>query len=222
MHVEQLHSGRTRAETAQVEAVPAEAESAEAMGSGNDRSRVGWARAASITRTTLLNVAAVLGSVCIVLVVLAMVFNITLIMFKTGSMSPTIPTGSLAVVRQIPAQDAKVGDVVTVDRPGLLPVTHRIVSTHAGEHGTTVLTLKGDANPTADPAPYTVRTVRLVMWSVPGLAYFVVWLSNPIVLGALTLAVAALIVWVLWPRDDDRRPARHAQQAREPQEDENQ
>jgi signal peptidase len=169
----------------------------------------GWSRAASITRSTVLDVAAVLGSLCIVLVVLAVVFHITLIMFKTGSMAPDIPTGSLAIVRQIPAEDARIGQVVTVDRPGLLPVTHRVVGTHAGPAGTTVLTLKGDANPTADPAPYAVRSVRLVLVAMPGLAYVVVWLSNPVVLGGLTIAVSSLIVWVLWPRDDTTTGGRH-------------
>jgi signal peptidase len=167
-------------------------------------------RAGSIVRGTLLNVAAALGAVCIVLVVLAVVFHISLIMFKTGSMSPSIPTGSLALVKQIPASDARVGDVVTVDRPGELPITHRVVHTTAGTDGTTRLVLKGDANAADDPAPYTVRTVRLVLWSVPGLAYFVVWLSNPVVLGVLTVAVAALVVWVLWPRDAEHARRRHA------------
>ncbi len=167
--------------------------------------RSGRSRAGAVVRGTLLNVAAVLGSVCIVLVGLALVFHVTLIMFKTGSMAPGIPAGSLAVVRQIPAEDARVGQVVTVDRPHALPVTHRVVSKRPGADGTTVLVLKGDANPTVDPAPYAVRTVRLVVWSMPGLAYVIVWLGNPFVLGALTVAVAALIVWVLWPRDDGGR-----------------
>ncbi|GAB3801732.1 hypothetical protein GCM10028798_17920 [Humibacter antri] len=153
-------------------------------------------------RTTLLNIAAVLGSLCILLVVIALVFNVSLIMFKTGSMAPQIPTGSLAVVKQIPAQDALVGQVVTVARRGELPITHRIVSARPGPGGTTELVLKGDANRQPDAEPYVVRTVKLVLWSMPGLAYVVVWLGNPFVLGGITMAVAALVVWVLWPRDD--------------------
>jgi signal peptidase len=167
---------------------------------------------ASMIRTTLLNLAAAGGLVCIVLVVLAVVFNVTLIMFKTGSMSPTIPTGSLAVVKQIPAHDVRVGDVVTVDRPGALPVTHRVVSTRDESSGFTQLVLRGDANPTNDPLPYDVKTVRLVLGSVPGLAYMIVWFSNPFVIGALTLGVAALVTWVLWPRPnrDVSARGRHA------------
>ena len=44
----------------------------------------------------LLNLAAVGGVVCIAAVIAAFAFNITLIMFKTGSMSPTITAGSLS------------------------------------------------------------------------------------------------------------------------------
>lgn len=169
----------------------------------------GWSRAESIARNVLLDVAAVLGAICIVLVVLAFAFQITLIMFKTGSMSPDIPTGSLAVVKQIPASAAHVGDVVTVDRAGELPITHRVLSTRPGSGGATVLVLKGDANAAADPEPYVVHSVRLVIWSAPGLAYFVVWLGNPFVLGTLTVLIAGLVVWALWPRSEHPVHGRH-------------
>lgn len=164
---------------------------------------------ASIVGDTLLNLAAVGGVVCIVLVILATCFNITLIMFKTGSMSPTIPTGSLALVREIPASDIAVGDVVTVDRAGQLPVTHRVTSVSGGVDTAgpqRTITMQGDANRSEDPEPYTVSTVRLVLASVPGLAYLVVWLSNPWVLGGLTLSCSALVMWAFWPRSDRKRP----------------
>jgi signal peptidase len=51
----------------------------------------------------LLWVASIGGVICILVVIAALGFHITLIMFKTGSMEPTIPTGSLAVVHEIPA-----------------------------------------------------------------------------------------------------------------------
>lgn len=156
--------------------------------------------AASVVRSVLLNLAAIAGGICIVLVILAFAFHITLIMFRTGSMSPSIPTGSVAVVHRIPASEAKVGQIVTVDRQGELPVTHRIVTTTPGPNGTTTLTLKGDANSAPDPVSYQVTTVRKVLASAPGLAYFIVWLDSPLVIGGLTLAVAALVTWVLWPR----------------------
>ncbi|MCL2515244.1 MAG: signal peptidase I [Microbacteriaceae bacterium] len=167
------------------------------------RRRSAGAVAASIVRNVLLNVAAVAGSICIILVVLAFAFHITLIMFRTGSMSPTIPTGSVAVVRQIPATEARVGDVVTVDRPGELPITHRVVSTTPGADGTVSLRLKGDANAEPDAVTYQVTTVRRVIWHAPGLAYAIVWMSQPLVIGGLTVGIAALVTWVLWPRREE-------------------
>jgi signal peptidase len=164
------------------------------------RRRAAGSGALEIIRAVLLNIAAVGGAICIALVVLAVVLHITLIMFRTGSMAPAIPAGSLAVVKQIPAAEAHRGEVVTVDRPGDLPVTHRVVATAPGPSGSTQLTLKGDANPAPDPTPYDVTSVRRVVWSAPGLARFIVWLSNPLVIGGLTIAVAALVTWTLWPK----------------------
>ncbi|MBO1805015.1 signal peptidase I [Leucobacter ruminantium] len=153
----------------------------------------------------LLNLAALGGLVCIVLVVLSTVFHVSLIMFKTGSMSPTIPAGSLAAVREIPASEIEIGDVVTVDRPGDLPVTHRVTSV-SGEGETRTITMKGDANEAPDPSPYTVTEVRRVLASVPGLAYTVVWFSNPWVLGTLTIGASVLVTWAFWPRNPRRWP----------------
>lgn len=159
----------------------------------------------------LLWVASVGGAICILVVIAAIGFHITLIMFKTGSMEPTIPTGSLAVVHEIPASDIRVGDIVTVDRPGELPVTHRVTSV-AGEGLARTITLRGDANPTDDAAPYRVEHVRVVWTWIPGWARVVVWFSHPLVLGALTVAATALVTWAFWPRDErmGRRGRRRA------------
>ncbi|HEY0249821.1 MAG TPA: signal peptidase I [Gryllotalpicola sp.] len=164
-------------------------------------------RTLTIIRTVLLDIAAAAGSICIILVILAFAFHITLIMFRTGSMAPAIPTGSLAIVKQIPASEAHVGDVVTVDRPQQLPVTHRVVAVMPQAGGAAVLQLKGDANLAPDPDSYRVTTVRLVIWSAPGLARLIVWLAQPLVIGCITLAVAALVTWSLWPqRGSDASP----------------
>lgn len=153
---------------------------------------------------TLLNLSALGGLICVVLVVLALVFNATLIMFKTGSMSPTIPAGSLSLVREMPASEIRVGDVVTVDRPAALPITHRVTTVVQGPWSAErVITMKGDANEAEDPFPYTVSTVRIVLFSVPHLAYGVSWLSNPWVLGVLTLGASALVTRAFWPRNHE-------------------
>ncbi|WP_219995854.1 signal peptidase I [Schumannella soli] len=167
--------------------------------------RAGGARSALVD--VVLWIAAAGGAVCLAAVVAATVFHATVIMFSTGSMSPTIPAGSAALVQQIPAADAKVGDVVTVERPGgLLPITHRVVGIEAPEGRAAAvreITLRGDANAAADPAPYRVEQVRIVRFAVPGLAHVVVWFGNPLVLGGLTIGAAVLVTWAFWPR---RRP----------------
>ncbi|RZU60855.1 signal peptidase I [Zhihengliuella halotolerans] len=175
-------------------------------------------RAARFLGGALLNVAAAGGAVCIVLAVCAFVFDVSLLMFKTGSMEPTIPTGSVAVARAVPAADVQVGQIVTVDRPGQLPVTHRITSIETADAGsaTRTFTMRGDANRDDDPYPYTVEEVRRVFFHVPHAANVVVWFGNPYVLGGLTLGASALVTWAFWPRGhrrdepaDARRGGRH-------------
>jgi signal peptidase len=157
---------------------------------------------AKILADVLLWIAAIGGVVCITLVILAYTAGITLIMFKTGSMSPTIPAGSVAVVQKIPASEFAVGDVITIDRPGDLPVTHRVTSISAGT--TTderVITMKGDANEVEDPAPYSVSSGRIVLFSIPALATVIVGMGHPFVLGGITVAAATLVIWAFWPRE---------------------
>jgi signal peptidase len=150
----------------------------------------------------LLTLAAIGGVICIIAVVAAVGFHVTLIMFKTGSMAPTIPSGSLALVHEIPSVEAKVGDVVTIDRSGLLPITHRITSI-APVPGAPAemrkITMRGDANAADDASPYVTSHVRVVLGSLPGLAYVIVGLANPLVLGGITFLVGALVTWAFWP-----------------------
>ena len=187
-------------------AAAGDAETADAARSARTRG----GRAAGWLGNALLNLAALGGLICLVLVILAFTANITLIMFKTGSMSPTIPAGSVALVQQVDASTVSVGDVVTVDRVAALPITHRVtsVSPVPVEVGlgpeAREITMRGDANDSDDPVPYTVSTVRTVLGSVPGLAYFVVGLSNPFVLGGFALGASLLVTWAFWPRGPGR------------------
>jgi len=156
-----------------------------------------WAR----IEDGLLTVLATFGVVCIVATIAAFALNVSLIMFKTGSMSPTISTGSLAVVRQIPASGIEVGDTTTVSRgEGQLPVTHRVISTTPLGGGLFSIQMKGDANDAPDPRPYEVTEVKKVLWHVPGLAYVVARVSQPSYMAGITVAASFLVVWAFWPR----------------------
>lgn len=155
----------------------------------------------------ILTVLAVLGAICIVATIAAFALNVSLIMFKTGSMSPTIPTGSLAVVRQIPASDIRVGDVTTVSRgEDQLPVTHRVVSTTPVGNGVYSIEMKGDANDSPDSQPYEVTEVKKVLWHAPGLAYVVSAVSQPKYMAGITVAASLLVVWAFWPRKQHTQP----------------
>ena len=148
----------------------------------------------------LLTALAAAGALCIIALIAAFAFNITLMMFSTGSMSPAIPAGSVAVVRETPATDIEVGDVVTVERANALPITHRVTEILDTSGDQVTFTMQGDANADPDPAPYTTDTVRLVLFSLPGLATVISGLQDPVALGVITVLAAALVTWAFWPR----------------------
>lgn len=61
---------------------------------------------------------------------------------ETGSMEPTIKTGSYVLIR--PSEELKTGRVVMFDEPGsAVPIVHRIVAINAGGK---MLTTRGDNN----------------------------------------------------------------------------
>lgn len=80
---------------------------------------------------------------------------------ETGSMEPTIKTGSYVLIR--PSEELKTGQVVMFDEVGsAVPIVHRIVAINAG--GKT-LTTRGDANG-ADDASIDRSQVRGVVADV--------------------------------------------------------
>jgi signal peptidase I, archaeal type len=150
-------------------------------------------------------VASVAGASCIVLTVLAVTTQITIVMFATGSMGPTIPAGAIAIVQRVPASEIEVGDIVTVDRGDRLPMTHRVTSVAPGASpDERVLTMRGDANEHDDPHPYPVESARKVLFSVPGVAVVLAWFGEPWVVASLATVVGLLVVWAFWPRTKER------------------
>ncbi|NUL44773.1 signal peptidase I [Cellulosimicrobium funkei] len=157
----------------------------------------------------LLWAAAALGLLCAILAVLTSFLGFRVMLFSSGSMEPTIPVGSAALVSQVKATDVEVGDIVTVDRgAGELPVTHRVVQIEESTAGPArQLTLRGDANSQNDPAPYDVTEVGRVVGSVPSVAPLVAQLGTARVLAPLGVVAAAFVVWGLWPRRSERSRA---------------
>ncbi|MCE0762669.1 signal peptidase I [Pseudonocardia kujensis] len=83
----------------------------------------------------------------------------------SGSMEPTLPVGSVAVVKPVDTAQVKPGDVLNfTDRDAATGrtriVMHRVVEVRPGPEFVT----KGDANRTADPDPVAAQDVHGVLW----------------------------------------------------------
>jgi signal peptidase I len=153
-------------------------------------------RSAHWLREAALTAGAIAGVLCILATILGVVFDVTPVVFRSGSMSPKIETGALAFNRDVPARDLHVGDVVTVSTPAGVNVTHRIVNvTLRGE--TATLVLKGDANKVPDDHAYVVTHAGRVFFSVPRAGYVVHWLSGSagMFLGGIVVGGALLLLF---------------------------
>jgi signal peptidase I len=147
----------------------------------------------------VLALGAVLGSLCLLMALAAMAFDLRPLVFRSGSMAPTIGTGDLAVAQEVPASDLAVGDVVSVKTASGSRVTHRIVTvTQRGDRAT--LALKGDANTATDLEPYDVASADRVMFSVPKGGYVLAWLAGPLGLFLLGGYAVWLLMRVVRPR----------------------
>jgi signal peptidase I len=164
-----------------------------------------------VTRDVALALAGAVGAACILWFIAANLFGASLVTFRTGSMAPTMPTGTAAIAVRVDAEDIRVGDVLTVQRPDQLPITHRVTRTEDGGGGTVVVQLQGDANAVPDPEPYRLTEAMKIVLPMPGLGMVVLLMQTPLFLGAATLLVAGLMFWAFWPaRSDDQGDAMDA------------
>ena len=117
---------------------------------------------------------------------------------RSGSMEPTIPTGSVVFYKKVEADRVKVGDVIVFDKPGAAneKVTHRVFKVSAGPNGR-YFTTKGDANGAPDdwrvPA---VGTGWVSVFHVPALGYVLAALQSTLA-RLLLLLVPALLLGVI-------------------------
>lgn len=123
-------------------------------------------------REVLLTAGAVLGLVCILATVAGYTFGITPLVFRSGSMSPAIDTGDLAVARTVDAASLKTGDIVSVIDAEGNRVTHRL-RTSSAQGDARQLTLQGDANDSPDAEVYTVTRAERVLFNIPKAGYAV-------------------------------------------------
>lgn len=117
--------------------------------------------------------------------------NIEIKIVKSGSMEPTIPTGSLVIIK--PSSSYGLGNIVTFgeDTSSKIPTTHRIIA--IDESGR--LTTKGDANEEADTQ--LVRTgdvIGKVVAHVPYAGFVLDFAKQPVGFVLLIGIPAAAII----------------------------
>lgn len=149
----------------------------------------GW----RVVRESALWVAAAIGAISLIASAVALLFGLTPLIFRTGSMSPEIPAGSLGLGVRTPAGELQRGDVVSVQWSSGDRVTHRLVEAEASASGTR-LTTKGDANDVVDVERPIVVSVDRVVWSVPRLGFVVQELTKPQYVFAVGVVIGAIIV----------------------------
>jgi signal peptidase I len=161
---------------------------------------------------TLLTVGAILGTLCLLVALAGALLGAKPLLFRSGSMSPAIPTGSLGISLPVSAAEIRAGDVISVENTTGVRITHRVVSTETSGSTATVV-LKGDANTIADSGPYVVSTADRLVLAVPVLGYVVAWLSSPAAMFVGGLFTAFLLYFAFGsartsrperlPEDDD-------------------
>ncbi|MET8316967.1 signal peptidase I [Rhodococcus erythropolis] len=163
----------------------------------------------------LLTLGALAGLASIGLFIAGFAFGITPLIFKSGSMSPTIETGALAFARTVPASEVQVGDIVSVyDNQGVR-ITHRVETVEQQGNNLAIAQLRGDANPVTDPDPYVITEADRVFFSINRLGYVAVWLSGPsgLVLGAIAVGGLLYIAFRPRKRPDEGEPRLDRQDA---------
>ena len=134
-------------------------------------------RTLSRFQNNLLTLGAVLGAVCLLVALAAVLTGAKPLLFRSGSMAPAIPTGALGISVPIDASSIRIGDVISVENATGVRITHRVVSAEISG-GPATVSLKGDANSIPDAAPYVLREADRVVAHAPLLGYAVAWLSS--------------------------------------------
>lgn len=150
---------------------------------------------ARLRRELALNVGAALGLLCVVAASVSMFLGITPLVFRSGSMAPTISTGALGFATSVEADRLEVGDIVSVVDSSDVRITHRVTEVQPAGVGSASIRMRGDANDADDPTPYLVSDADRVFFHVDHLGYVVAWLSTPIAIFLGGMVAGGLVVF---------------------------
>jgi signal peptidase len=122
---------------------------------------------------------ALFAALVLLLVAIALLPRVTPIEFVIvggGSMEPTIPFGSVAIMRSIDGRDVSPGMIIKFRNGNGRMVTHRVV---AVDPETGYFTTRGDNNPSNDLQPVRPEQVEArYLFNVPRVGRFMHWASS--------------------------------------------
>jgi signal peptidase len=96
----------------------------------------------------------------------------------SGSMTPTLEVGDIAITVQIRPEVIKVGDIIQYWREGEpAPIIHRVVEIYKSG-GTTYFITKGDANNAPDDPITPTQTVGKLIITIPKLGWISIYLKT--------------------------------------------
>ncbi len=114
----------------------------------------------------------------------------------TGSMRPSMPAGSLALVHVVPVSSLRVGDVITYVDPfnPHKTITHRIVRVYTIANKVPGFITRGDANAASD-LPIPAGSVQgKVTWYAPYVGSILSWMRSWAGIAVLVYLPACLVV----------------------------
>lgn len=142
-----------------------------------------------------LSVAAIVVSCGALLLLGKSAFGYQALIIPTGSMRPNIPIGSLILTHRVSTQSLKVGDVITYISPinPNMTISHRIVQKTLYEGKVPEFVTKGDANKFSDIPVLGGSVEGKVVWHIPDVGGWLLYLKEPIVILPIVYLVGLLV-----------------------------
>lgn len=125
----------------------------------------------------------VIGWIVVVIICLGIIwFSFGLVGFHptivgSGSMSPVMNVGDIAIVRETSADGIELGDIISYEREGI-EIMHRVIEIQ-GEGGSKLFITQGDANASPDPHPVHPDQIKgKIIFVIPKLGWVGVWIKG--------------------------------------------
>jgi signal peptidase len=158
----------------------------------------------------LLGLTLLLAALVIVVPMVAGAVPLTIL---SGSMEPTMPVGSLAVVRPVETDEVQIGDVITYlpNPEDPTAITHRVIAIDNNQDGTRTFTTQGDANDSPDDPVQDFQVRGEVWYTIPWLGYVNTAVNGEERTIAVYVVAGVFFLWAgtLWWRAWRRRRALH-------------